>query len=328
MKTTLQEVANLAGVSKALVSKYLTNAPDARMREGTRRRIEEAVRRTGYAPSRLAQSLKRGKTQTIGLVISELCNAFWASVTDMALREALRGGYRLLISLGSHTCREEAEHLRSLSAFPVDGILFCEHFGRNAETERMREQKYPMMLLYQESPDFLFSTVSHASALRDAVAFLRNGNVADIFCMHSEFSPWPVLLAEECRKQGIPYAASSLSLVPEEQFRTIREICRRAPSAIFLNGWRMTLLLLQILEREFPAYEPKIVMNVNFEHPAFLNPRITGFVRHDFREVVRAGVQNLIDSIEGRAAHSTTVESRFIPGSLYREQRRERYLYY
>ena len=90
----------------------------------------------------------------------------------------------------------------------------------------------------------------------------------------------------------------------------------------------MTLLLLQILEREFPAYEPKIVMNVNFEHPAFLNPRITGFVRHDFREVVRAGVQNLIDSIEGRAAHSTTVESRFIPGSLYREQRRERYLYY
>lgn len=328
MKTTLQEVAALAGVSKALVSKYLSNAPDARMREGTRKRIDAAVRKTGYVPSRLAQSLKRGRTQTIGLVISELCNAFWASVTDMALREALEHGYKLLISLCNHGCNEESEHLRSLFGYPVDGILYCENFRKVESSQLLSMQRVPMMLLYQESADFLFSTVSHGAALEEAVGFLAERGVPDIFCMYSEFSPWPVLIAEECRKRNVPYDGRLLSHIPEQQFEAIREICRRAPSALFLNGWRMTLLLLQIMEREFPHYHPEIIMNVNFEHPAFQDSRISGFVRHDFREVVCAGVQNLIASVEGRPAGSTTVESRFIPGPLYREQRKDRYLNY
>ena len=114
MKTTLEDVAKAAGVSKSLVSKCLAGAPDARMRVETRKRIEEAVRKCHYLPSRLAQSLKKGRSRTIGLVISDLRNPFWAALADFALREAEKSHYRLLISLCEFCPQEELEHLRAL----------------------------------------------------------------------------------------------------------------------------------------------------------------------------------------------------------------------
>ena len=113
MKATLKDVAEEAGVSKALVSKFLAGTPDARMRDETRKRIEEAVRKCHYLPSKLARSLKSGRTQTIGLVISELRNAFWSAFADLALREARKHGYRLLISLCDYDRKEELESLRT-----------------------------------------------------------------------------------------------------------------------------------------------------------------------------------------------------------------------
>ena len=99
MQPTLKDVAKLAGVSFTLVSKYLNRNPQARMTPETRERIDRAIAELGYRPSAAARSLRRGCTRTLGLVIGNLTNAYFAHFADAALREANAAGYQLLISL-------------------------------------------------------------------------------------------------------------------------------------------------------------------------------------------------------------------------------------
>ena len=92
MRTTLKDVAREAGVSVTLISKFLNNNPSGRMSPATREKIEETLRRLNYRPSELARSLKRGRSGTLGLVISNLGNPHFGMFADMILREAKKPG--------------------------------------------------------------------------------------------------------------------------------------------------------------------------------------------------------------------------------------------
>lgn len=302
MKATLSDVAREAGVSRSLVSKCLAGAPDARMREETRRRIEEAVRKCRYLPSRLAQSLKQGRSRTIGLVISDLRNPFWSLFADFALRETKRHGYRLLISLCDFNREEELEHLRALLEYRVDGILYCEHLGENDLAEQLRKEQFPIMLMFQESPSFPAARVDYSSALADAVKELARRGCRELFCIRCGESAWSRILRRECRSAGLDFSVRSAPRKPEALIPFLDRICREAPPAIVLNGWRTGLLLLRRIEALFPEYRPEFILNSHFDHPEFLNPRITGIVRTDLELLVRRSVESLIGRIRGECA--------------------------
>lgn len=68
MRVTLKDVAKEAGISFTLVSKYLTHNPNARMREETKQRIDEAIKKLNYRPSSVARSLKNGTTDRKSVV--------------------------------------------------------------------------------------------------------------------------------------------------------------------------------------------------------------------------------------------------------------------
>lgn len=252
MKTTLEDVAKAAGVSKSLVSKCLAGAPDARMRVETRKRIEEAVRKCHYLPSRLAQSLKKGRSRTIGLVISDLRNPFWAALADFALREAEKSHYRLLISLCEFCPQEELEHLRALIEYRVDGVLYCERLGDFEWKEILLEEHFPMMLMFQNSSTFPSASADYREALAGAVKHLAGHGCRELLCLHSGESEWPRILRSECRRAGLRFSVRSAPLNPEELGAFLDRICREAPPALLLNGWRTGLMLVQRMEEFFP----------------------------------------------------------------------------
>ena len=76
-KITINDIARLAGVSKATVSFYL-NGKYERMSEATRQRIEAAIRKTDYRPSMVARSLNFKLTHLIGVIIGDITNSFAA----------------------------------------------------------------------------------------------------------------------------------------------------------------------------------------------------------------------------------------------------------
>lgn len=121
---TLADVAKRAGVALSTVSAVLNNRPDCFVSAETRQRILKAAAELGYRPHYLARSLARGKTDTLGLVIYEVTNPYFARIADEVERAAREAGYQLLLC----TNRDEPEcsdraNLELLSQRRVDGIL-------------------------------------------------------------------------------------------------------------------------------------------------------------------------------------------------------------
>lgn len=122
MRVSLRDVANQAGVSVNTASGVLSSRDNARVSAATRERVRLAAEALGYQPNRLAGSLRRGKTNTIGLILNELRNPFFLSVLETFDRAVGDAGYHLLLDAvaGRGPTAKDAGMLRG---WPVDGVL-------------------------------------------------------------------------------------------------------------------------------------------------------------------------------------------------------------
>jgi len=121
---TLADVAKRVGVALSTVSAVLNNRPDCFVSEETRQRILKAAEELGYRPNYLARSLAKGKTETIGLVIYEVANPYFARLADEIEREVRKAGYQLLLCTNRDGINvDDRSNLELLSNQRVDGIL-------------------------------------------------------------------------------------------------------------------------------------------------------------------------------------------------------------
>src|SRR5919205_4206151 len=109
MAVTLRDVGKRAGVSAMTVSRVING------REGvdaeTQRRVEDAIIALGYVPNRIARGLISQKTETLGLVVPDVANPFFAPVVRGAETAARRAGYRLLLCNSEGDLRLEREYI-------------------------------------------------------------------------------------------------------------------------------------------------------------------------------------------------------------------------
>lgn len=118
---TIRDVARLAGVSISTVSLTL-NHPD-RVSPDTRRKVADAARNTGYSANPIAQSLKRGRSQLIGMVVSDITNPFFGKLLLEVERCAMQSDYLVVVcdTAGSET--NEKAILNHLRGQLVSGII-------------------------------------------------------------------------------------------------------------------------------------------------------------------------------------------------------------
>lgn len=118
--TTLQEVADAAGVSPATVSRFLNGT--AKVADDKRKAIERVIEELNYKPNRLAQYLKSGSTRTIGVLTQSLESGYF-NKTMTGIEDVMKAaGYALLIMSGHWHADEEAEHVELLIGRRVDAM--------------------------------------------------------------------------------------------------------------------------------------------------------------------------------------------------------------
>lgn len=122
-KATIRDVAIAAEVSVTTVSRYLNGA--MRLPAETMRRIDDAVDVLRYTPNPLARSLSRGKSDTIGLVIPDIANPFFARMAAAVEATAAERGYGVLLCVTLNNIEREIDYIRRIESKYVDGILFC-----------------------------------------------------------------------------------------------------------------------------------------------------------------------------------------------------------
>ena len=103
---TIKDVAKLAGVSTTTVSHVINKTRF--VAEATQERVMEAVKELNYAPSAVARSLKCNTTRTIGMLVTQSTNPFFAEVVDGVESYCYRQGYTLILCKHRWIVRETA----------------------------------------------------------------------------------------------------------------------------------------------------------------------------------------------------------------------------
>jgi LacI family transcriptional regulator len=122
-RVTMADVAREAGVSLMTVSRVINNKGD--VSPTTRQHVLEVVEQLGYRPSGIARGLATHRTGTLGLVVIDVANPFFADVARGAEQQAYAEGYNVFLCNTDEDPLREVAVLQSLEEKRVDGVVLC-----------------------------------------------------------------------------------------------------------------------------------------------------------------------------------------------------------
>lgn len=120
--TSLKDVAGVAGVSVTTVSRLLNGSLD--LPHETKKRIEDAIRDLNYQPNPHARRLSRGRSDTIGLVVPDIANPFFATLVAAVEEEADNRGLAVSLYATLNRAGREIAYLQLIDRNHVDGLIF------------------------------------------------------------------------------------------------------------------------------------------------------------------------------------------------------------
>ena len=210
--TTLKDVAQAAGVHPTTASSVLNPATgNSRFSEETRRKVLQAAKRLGYAPNRIASSLRTRKTGTIGLVAGNIQNPFFAALSSQLEKSLGTHGYDLVLTChGADTAQDEKALALTLLARSVDGLLIWSEQRDGITTRLPRNLATPRVWMGHGPRSEPAVTIDIAQGLRLAVQHLKQagcrrlGYYTPAYAKHAGLpKSRPDLLDEVCRHLGM-----------------------------------------------------------------------------------------------------------------------------
>ena len=134
MNVTIYDVAREANVSMATVSRVVNGNPN--VKPATRKKVVEVIDRLGYRPNAVARGLASKKTTTVGVIIPDISNIFFAELARGIEDIATMYKYNIILSNSDQNTEKELHLLNTMLGKQVDGIVFM---GGNITEEHVRE---------------------------------------------------------------------------------------------------------------------------------------------------------------------------------------------
>ncbi|MFC1236885.1 DNA-binding transcriptional regulator CytR [Vibrio sp. DW001] len=154
---TMKDVAQLAGVSTATVSRALMN-PE-KVSASTRKRVEDAVLEAGYSPNSLARNLRRNESKTIITIVPDICDPYFTEIIRGIEDAAMEHGYLVLLGDSGKQQKRESSFVNLVFTKQADGMLLL---GTDLPFDVSKpEQKNlpPLVMACEYAPELELPTV-------------------------------------------------------------------------------------------------------------------------------------------------------------------------
>lgn len=179
-KVTIMDVAKSAGVSKSTVSQYL-NGRYSFMSKATQKKIQAAIEELNYVPNEIARSLTFKKSNTVGVIVSNIASQFTIDLVRAIERKFAQENIQLLLCNTDNNPEREQQYLSSLSARQVDGVILFPNSENRSYYQALNESDFPLVFVDRTIPDLevLSVTLDNECATRLATQHLiDNGHQA------------------------------------------------------------------------------------------------------------------------------------------------------
>ncbi|GAB3325376.1 LacI family DNA-binding transcriptional regulator [Larkinella ripae] len=227
-KVSLKDIAEKAQVSTALVS-YVLNGKEKESRVGHEIavKIKQIAKELNYEPNYLAKSLRSGKTQTIGLIIADISNPFFANIARIVEDEAKKYGYTVIIGSSDEKAEKSWDLITVFLNRQVDGFIIVSSENSEEQIQYLMDKNVAFVLLDRHFPHLStdFVSLNSYKASFDAGAHLiqngyqRIGLIAyksRLFHMHERIRGY----RESLEKNGLDFQPGWLK---EIGFDTVEE---------------------------------------------------------------------------------------------------------
>jgi LacI family transcriptional regulator len=147
----MRDVAERAGVSVTTVSHVINETRP--VSDELRQRVLAAIDELGYQPNVLARSLRRGETHTIGMIVPDSANPFFAELARGIEDTSFEHGYNLILCNSDGDLDKELIYADVLTEKQVDGILFVAAGLSTDHIRALQERRIPVVIVDREIPD-------------------------------------------------------------------------------------------------------------------------------------------------------------------------------
>jgi len=153
-KVSISDIARKAGVSVSTVS-FVMNDKAVKMRISREviEKVENVAREMGYRPNQLARGLRTGKTRTIGLIVENISNAFFATLAKTIEDEAKKYDYKVVYCSTDNDDEKARELINMLSQRQVDGYIITPTPALAQEITKLQGENKPVVLIDRYFPE-------------------------------------------------------------------------------------------------------------------------------------------------------------------------------
>lgn len=151
-KATLTDIARLANVSKTTVSMVLNNK-EINVNEATREKIFQIAKDINYIPNTVARSLSTKKTETLGVILPDIENPFFAEMLKAIEDTAEKLSYNVILCNSYNSMKKEEKYVKLLISKLVDGVIFISGGNSEESLKMLEHNKIPFVMVdrYVES---------------------------------------------------------------------------------------------------------------------------------------------------------------------------------
>ena len=316
---TVKDVARRAGVPektamRALAGKIMGKRRDARERM---ERVLKAASELGYQPCEFAKSLRKGKTDTIGLVVGSITNRYFSALVETVMDEAERNGYRMILELTRWDAEKNKQCLEHLQRLRVDGIFLA---GGQFPEERpilddVRDSDVPAIMLYHNDSGIPAVCRDFSASMKKAVAYLVRQQ-----CWHIVLAAWDAgIVHNKIISEGFYSACKSAGAIPEiypvHRISDMDTLASKEADAVLCDT---PYCLKYYFTRQDTSRQKQIIGIYDrwnwVEHPEGLS----GVILLDAEMQIRLAVRKLIAAIENRTDDLPDVQkSEFFPQKMF-----------
>jgi len=315
-KNTITDIANQLGVSTTLVS-FVLNGKSKQMRisDEMTAKVMNLASSMNYKANFHAKSLRTGKTQTIGLIIADISNPFFAHLARFIEMEASKYKYKVIFSSSDEQKEKFASQLEMLKDGQVDGFILSPPIGSEKELILLKKQKVPFVMV-----DRIFRGVEAHSVIidnyqaaynatkcligngRKSIALLNVNN--ELITMHDRARGFMDALADS-KLDSNPELMKHLKFSHEKKLimKAMREIIKNGAEAILFTTNKLGVTGIECIH-ELGLRIPEDIAVISFDDTdAYKLSSISiSAVLQPLQEMSKEAVRILVNIIENPAA--------------------------